>query len=207
MSTNPVSVFESRGVIEARKLKPRIENAKRVMIEAAIEIGSRYRDLDDSNKKDFRNELGIKLSTAQFYALVSERYMSRASMLEGSNTSSIPLDKTLSFAIEISRASDDVFTKMVESGAITLASTVKDIRRAKTISPLKSKLNAATKAVNMAARCINTIRAIMQKEKITEIRGPEIRHFREEFQLLCAELLAADPETVERAKQVLKGVA
>lgn len=202
-----VAVFESKGVIEARKLKSKIENAKRVMLDTVIEIGERYRDLDDANKADFRRELGLSLPNVRRYAIISERYLDRAKTL-GVTPGVTPLDQTLSFAARVSALSDETFRKVIKEGSITLSSTSKDVARASTAaSPIKQKIISATAAINLAARCINSVRALMEKDGISEIRGPEIRQLREEFQLLCAELMAADPETVERAKQVLKGAA
>lgn len=208
MSTqNTVTVLESRGVIEARKLKPKIESAKRLMLDTAIEIGARYRELGDDDKADFRSELGLSVNNAQRYVLISERYLTRVKQLPPSPGEGA-LEKTFSFAARVSQLSEETFREIVKAGSVTLASTSKDVARAATVaSPIKQKIVTATSAINRAARCINAVRALMDKEHVTILRGPEIRQLREEFQLLCAELMAADPDMVEQARKVLKGAA
>lgn len=202
-----VTVLESRGVIEARKLKSQIEGAKKLLIETVMEIGRRYSDLEDHDKADFRRELGLSASTLVGYAAISERYLHRVKALP-SGSAAAPLAQTVRFAEKLSRISDETFAAMVASGAVTLGSKSNDVARAaQAASPLQKSLKLAAGHIRDAALVINRIRTLMQKDGVTAIRGPEVRQLREEFQLLCAELMAADPETVERAKQVLKGAA
>src|SRR5690606_33132992 len=76
----------------------------------------------------------------------------------------------------------------------------RETEKPKKPSPLpqiKDQLQKAETAINRAVGHVSRARALMEEHGVVNVTGPEVRALRKQFELLCAELAAADPNMLD----------
>lgn len=236
MSANSL-VQISPGLAAAERCRPYMDKARESFLEACKKIGSEYAALADDQKSVFRKELGLSKDTIQSYAKIARKADEKLAVIQGGRAGAAPAippsvetwkeivtadDKTLKLAAskglftdyEVTRDNVRRFKRTGQLPAIKKLDEPevepRETEKPKKPSPLpqiKDQLQKAETAINRAVGHVSRARALMEEHGVVNVTGPEVRALRKQFELLCAELAAADPNMLDRALKVLRGEA
>lgn len=213
----------SPGRAAADRCRPYIDKARTSFLDVCKKIGNEYSALANDQKQVFRHELCISDSTAKAYARVGLKADEKLRLIEGAAGGPLTIPPSIEVWKEIVSADDSALKTAAKSGLFTeyeitkrtiagfkrtgqLPAIKKSEKKSSTaLSKVRSELQKAEKAINTAVGHVSKARKLIEDNAITDVRGPEVRAFKKQFELLCAEIAAANPDLLDNALKVLRG--
>lgn len=215
--------LKSAGEAAYDRVRPLIEKARKDLVTLSSAVAAEYDRLQNGEKQIFCEKLGWSQDRVRQFAKVGREYPAKQAVITRTRRGAGAQleDLGISHMVEITKTDDRLLKKAAKAGMFDHPVSTRDISnlretgavpRRETPTPVLSPLHRIKRVfedaeldLNRAYGRVSKIRQLMEAHGVEAVGGVEVRRFFRSFELLCAEIAAADPAKTKEALKTLRG--
>lgn len=212
----------SRGVAAAARCRPFLDKAQTSFLAAAKKIGAEYAALPTSEKAIFRLEIKLARTSIQNYKLVATHADAKLAIIKKTNGGGLSIPESLRTWLEICRTPNHTLRSATKKGLFrdheVTAEAILRFRRTgalpgprrthgkplTTLALIKHHLHALEKLMTQTGGRAYKLRALMEREGVSHLKGPEVELLRDQFDVVLSEIIEISPGLFNNVKKVIQ---